>query len=299
MAPASIGNVGPGFDVLGLCVDGLADEVTVRLGDQTQLRVRGADADAVPLDPDANATIIAARAMLRALDIAAEPQIETERRLPLAGGLGSSAAAAVAGALGAAAAANRDVPLATVLSAALAGEAAAGSAHLDNIAPCLVGGLTVARSTEPPDIYRAPIGAPWWVAVVTPDVTVRTESARQLLPEQLSTAAWVNQMAHTSALLTAFALGDPDGLGRALHDAFAEPRRAPLVPGLAEAKAAARDAGALGASLSGSGPTVFAIAPDRATAKAVRDALCEAWGATRTAHIAPLDGDGAGWSVLS
>lgn len=298
-APATIGNVGPGFDVLGLAVEGLGDRVTVELvdaGADEVVEVTGRDAGLVPREAARNAAAIAARAMLDRLGASKSARIWIEKGLPLAGGLGGSAASSVAGALAAklAAAGDASVPELWILEAALAGEAAVAGRHLDNIAPCIYGGLTLVRSVEPPDIVKIPVPADWWLALVTPAVRVETKAARAILPKAWEQAEWVQQMANTASLAWAFASSDAALVRRSLDDRYAEPRRASLIPRFAEVKAAALAAGALGCSISGSGPTVFALAETKTLAQACAAGMQKAFGEiASTAHVGAISRSGA------
>jgi homoserine kinase len=337
-APGSIGNVGPGFDVLGLAVAGIGDRVTVELveGPSRILRLTGRDAERVPHDPGRNCAVIAARAYLRARGIPSGVVVSIHKGLPLAGGLGGSAASSVAGAYAAylatggatpaearpggawsddsrsrAVAAEVDARLRfassaaggearptavdrEIVAAALAGETAVAGCHLDNIASAVLGGLALVRSVEPLDVVPLRAAAGWWVAVVTPRVRVETRAARELLPAALPRAEWVQQMANTAALVHAFATGDAALLARALDDRHAEPRRAPLIPHFATVKAAALAAGACGCSISGSGPTVFALAVGESAARRCAAAMQAAFGdVAADAHVGAVDRQGA------
>lgn len=289
-APGSIGNVGPGFDVLGLAVDGIGDRVTVQLTKDAPrvADVTGVDADLVPPDPDRNCAAIAAQAMLRGSGYNAIVTIE--KGLPLAGGMGGSAASSVAGAYAAKLAIDRD---GDVIAAALEGESAVAGRHLDNIAPSTVGGLALSRSVDPIDVIKLPVAAEWWIALVTPRVRIQTKDARALLPNEIDRATWIQQMANTTALAHAFATADGALLRRALDDRYAEPRRAPLIPRFHDVKKAALGAGAFGCSISGSGPTLFAIAEDEAKARACAEAMQRAFGdVAATVHIGPIAKEG-------
>lgn len=290
-APGSIGNVGPGFDVLGLAVDGIGDSVTVELtrGAARIADITGRDAGLVPRDPDRNCAAIAAHAYLRPHGYRAIVTIV--KGLALAGGMGGSAASSVAGAFAAALAlagtrAEADpAPLDAVLAAALEGESAVAGRHLDNIAPSTVGGLALARSVDPIDVIRLTVAADWWLALVTPRVRIQTRDARALLPGQSDRAEWIRQMANTAALVHAFAVADGELLRRALDDRYAEPRRAPLIPRFHDARGAALEAGAFGCSISGSGPTLFAVAPDESTARQCAAAMEHAFGDVSGTHV--------------
>lgn len=261
-APGSIGNVGPGFDVLGLAVDGIGDTVEVTLlsdPDSQIYEITGRDADAVPSDPARNVAAVAATAWLRRAGIDKRVGVSVRKGLALSGGMGGSAASSVAGACAAALASGRTPDPLDVMLAALEGEAMVSGRHLDNIAPSVYGGLVICRSTDPIDVSPVPLAASWWVALVTPSVRIETKAARALLPPSSDRAEWIQEMANTTALTWAFASGDAGLAARALDDVFAEPRRASLIPRFHDVKRAALAAGAIGCSISGSGPTVFAL----------------------------------------
>ena len=182
-APASIGNVGPGFDVLGLAVEGPGDEVRLERvdGPSSIEEVSGLDAELIPREPDKNVVTVAAEAMLRALGEAGGVRVWLRKGIAQSGGLGGSAASSVAGALAAALAAGHQPRPVEVMAAALTAEASVAGRHLDNIAACVLGGLTLVRSTDPIDVVRVPLARPLWVALVTPAVRLETRTARSVL----------------------------------------------------------------------------------------------------------------------
>jgi homoserine kinase len=279
-APGSIGNVGPGFDVLGLAVDGVGDEVRLERvpGPSTIEDITGVDAELIPRAAEKNVVTVAAEAMLRALGEGGGVRAWLHKGIPQSGGLGGSAASSVAGAHAAAVAAGHDPSALEVMAAALVGEATVAGRHLDNIAACVLGGLTLVRSTDPIDVVRVPLARPLWVALVTPAVRLETRTARSVLSPTSERAEWVQQMANTAALLHGLSSGDLGLVSRALVDGFAEPKRAPLIPRFAEIKRAALNAGALGSSISGAGPTIFALVAEAGRAAAVLAAMQAALG---------------------
>jgi homoserine kinase len=293
-APGSIGNVGPGFDVLGLAVDGIGDRVTIALDEHADtLDVRGRDAHLLPREPAKNAASIAAAAWMRAHGGERRFRMSVEKGLPFSGGMGGSAASSVAGALAAALALGDPAVPEEIMCAALEGEGAVAGRHLDNIAPAVLGGLTLVRSVDPLDVLALPAPA-WWLALVTPDVRIETRAARALLPTAWERAGWVQQMANTAALVHAFATGDGALVGRSLDDGYAEPRRATLIPHFAAVKAAAMDKGALGCSISGAGPTVFAVAADREVAQRCAAAMQSAFApVAAVTHVGAIAMQGA------
>lgn len=291
--PGSIGNVGPGFDVLGLAFESPGDQVTVRLTDGAAEveSVTGRDAALVPLDPAKNVAAIAATAWLRAAGIGQRPIVSIKKGLPLAGGMGGSAASSVGGALAAARAAGASPSPREIMAAALEGEASASGRHLDNIVPSLLGGLGLVLSVDPIEAFSIPVTADWDVVLVRPHVRIETKAARAILPEQWDRRSWIQQMANTAALAHAFATGDGELLRHSLHDLYAEPLRAPLIPGFVEAKQAALATGALGCSISGSGPTIFAITAGGARECAA--AMVAALSAECDVHITRIASQGA------
>ena len=290
-APGSIGNVGPGFDVLGLAIEGLGDRVTVELtdGDARVESITGVDAALVPLDPQRNAAAIAAIAWLRAHGDARNPIVTIDKGLPLSGGLGGSAASSVAGAFAAAMAMGSETTPIELAAAALVGEMTVAGEHLDNIAPSILGGLALSRSVRPIDIIALSVIADWRLALVTPDVRIETKAAREVLPSTSGRAVWVQQMANTAGVVHAFATGDGELLRRALDDRYAEPRRAALIPHFNAVKRSATDAGAFACTISGSGPTLVAVCEDEAVARRVAEAMQTAFGQVRsTMYVSPI-----------
>lgn len=296
-APGSIGNVGPGLDILGLAVAGAGDEVTAERVPGDKITVRGAGHPDLPTDPGRNTAALAAREVLRRAGAGGVGLALTVRKgLPLSGGQGGSAASAVAGAV----AVNHllGVPLDrdALLAACLEAEAAVAGRHPDNVAPSLLGGIVLVRATDPPDVVSLPVPPDLRVVLVHPDQRLRTRDSRAVLPRDVPLATALHQAAQVAAMVAALAAGDYALLGRALDDRIAEPARAPLLPGFAEAKAAALAAGALGASISGSGPTAFALARGDASARAAGAAMQAAYaglGITATVRVADVDRQGA------
>src|SRR6266508_2448932 len=303
-APGSIGNCGPGFDVLGLAIEAVGDRIGVELtdGDARVAAVTGRDAELVPLDPHRNAASLAATAWLRAHGDGRNAIVSIDKGLPVSGGLGGSAASSVGGAFAAALAMGIEHPdPLAVVAAALEGEVAVAGRHLDNIAPCVVGGLALVLSLRPANVVALRVAADWRLALVTPDVRVETKAARELLPATSGRALWVQQMANTAAVVHAFATGDAALLHLAFDDLYAEPRRAPLIPRFNEVKRAALHAGALGCTISGSGPTLVAICEDDDVARRAAAAMQAAFGdIAATSLVSPIAKKGVRiWSAAA
>jgi homoserine kinase len=277
-APATVSNVACGFDVLGFALHEPGDRVTARLTPSgvTIDDITG-DRGRLPRDPAKNTASVAVQALMKVLGEARGIALTIDKGLPLSSGLGGSAASAVAAVVAVDALFSARTPLATLMACAFEGERiGAGSAHGDNIGPAVYGGFVLVRVPNPPDIVRLPVPAGLTAVVVHPDLEIETARARALLGTTVPLADAIRQWANLGAFVDALHRSDFDLMARSLEDAIAEPRRAALVPGLAQIKQAAAGAGALGCSLSGSGPSLFALCRDAASARAVAAAMTAA-----------------------
>jgi homoserine kinase len=302
-APATVSNVACGFDVLGFPMEEPGDFVTARFtASGVQIDEIIGDHGRLPREAEKNTAGVAARAMLEAAGDRRGVALTIRKGLPLSSGLGGSAASAAAAVVAVNALIGGNASIDTLVRCALEGEGlGAGGAHPDNIAPAICGGFVLVRHPNPPDIVRLPVPAGLTVVVVHPDLEIETARARALLGTTVPLADAIRQWANLGALVHGLHVGDFALISRALEDSIAEPRRAPLVPGLAAIKRAAVDAGALGCSLSGSGPSIFALCRDRATADRVAPAMTAAVSkeiggesqtyvssiSTRGAHVVP------------
>src|SRR5882762_637112 len=277
-APATVSNVACGFDVLGFALDAPGDEVTARFAPgAVRIDEITGDQGRLPRDATKNTAGVAARALLATLGERRGVTLTIRKGLPLSSGLGGSAASAVAAVVAADGLLGARAPLETLMACAFEGErVGAGSAHGDNIAPAVYGGLVLVRVPNPPDVVRLPVPPGLTAVVVHPDLEIETARARALLGTTVPLGDAIRQWANLGALVDGLHRSDFALISRALEDAIAEPRRAPLVPGLAAIKSAAVAAGALGCSLSGSGPSLFALCRDAASAHAVATAMTAA-----------------------
>ena len=285
-APATVSNVACGFDVLGFALESPGDEVTARfappgVGGVTIERIAG-DAGRLPREAALNTAGVAAQALLTALGDRRGVMLAITKGLPLASGLGGSAASAAAAVVAVDALLDTHAPRATLIACAIEGEGLGmRSAHPDNIAPSLCGGFVLVRHPDPPDIVRLPVPDGLMAVVVHPDLEIETAKARAMLGTTVPLADAIRQWANLGALVDGLHRSDFALISRALEDTIAEPRRAALVPGLAQIKQSAMDGGALGCSLSGSGPSLFALCRGADVAGRVADAMARAV----TAHI--------------
>jgi homoserine kinase len=297
-APASVGNLGVGFDILGQAMPALGDVVEVRRIDEPVVRIEhvGGVVNELPQDPQANTAGVALLALRAQLDLPFGIAARIEKGIPLKAGLGGSAASAVAAVV--AANALLDAPLTPVelLKLAVRGESAAsGSLHADNVAPSLYGGLVLTVGIDEPEIRRIPVPADVRCVVVHPALHVETREARRILAPTVPLADFVWQTANLAGLITGCFLDDLALIRASLEDVIIEPQRRVLIRGFDAVKAAARAAGALGCSISGSGPAVFAWTT-QADAERTRDAMVAAFadaGVAAQAWIAPVEPRGA------
>lgn len=289
-APATVSNLGPGFDVLGLAVEGPGDTVTARLGPALTLVAP----EGVPSDPTRNTAGIAAAEVLRRTG-ARGVELTLRKGMAVGTGLGSSAASAVAAAMATNRLLGDPLSLEELVACAIEGEALVSGRHADNVAPCLYGGLVLVRHDL--SVLRLPL--PYMTVVtVTPDFELPTRMARQALPESVPLSALVRNASDIGSLVHACHTGDVELFGRAVHDEVVAPVRAALIPGGPAALAAAERAGAFAASVSGAGPTLFALcegAPSERSAAiaAAMTAIFAEAGLMATARVCALPQPGA------
>lgn len=303
-APASIGNVGVGFDMLGLAIEGAGDRVLARRTDSgrvTVAEVRGIDGEIHPYlstNADENTASIAAQALWDAHGNGGGIELKVHKGVPLQSGMGSSAASAVAAAVAANALLESPLETEALLPYALKGEEyASGGMHTDNVAPSLVGGLVFSPGVLLPEIIQMPTPDGVSAVLLHPDLQVNTAAARRALPKSISVKLWLEQQGYLAGFIHACNTGDIDLIARTLRDVTIEPHRKGNVVCFDEVTAAADRAGALGYSLSGSGPSIFALCKDgdaRNIASAMEQACrgqgisCQSWVSSmnaRGAHI--------------
>jgi len=299
-APATVSNVGCGFDVLGFALESPGDEVMARAVDRGGVVIEdiAGDDGRLPFEPGRNTASVAAQAVLDRAGSRQGVALTVRKGLPLASGLGGSAASAAAAAVAVNALIGGGATPEVLIACALEGErVGAGSAHADNVAPAICGGLVLVRAANPPDVIRLPVPTGLTAVVVHPDLEIETAAARAILGDTVLLRDAVQQWANVGAFVDALHRRDFALLARTLEDVVAEPRRAALVPGLGEIKKAALASGALGCGLSGSGPAVFAlctspnVAP--AVAAAMRQASALATGGSPQVYISPVGSPGA------
>lgn len=294
--PGTIANVSCGFDVLGLSLAGVGDYMTV-----TQTAIKGITISEIlgqdlPMETTQNVAGVAGLALLEALGSDAGFDIKIDKRIKAGSGIGSSAASSA----GAVWAINHLLgdPFTTkeLIPFAIEGERlASGVAHADNVAPALLGGFTLVRSTDPLDVISLPSPSALYATVIHPQIEIKTADSRRILKSNLSLKDAITQWGNVGGLVAGLYREDYELIGRSLQDVVIEPVRSILIPGFNEIKEAALNAGALGGGISGSGPSVFALSKGKDKALKVADAMRHAYepfGISFDIHISNINEKG-------
>jgi homoserine kinase len=272
--PATIANLSCGFDVLGLCLDNVGDEMLIRKSSQKGVRITklvGAD---LPLETEKNVAGVAALAMLEALQSDAGFDIEIYKNIKAGSGIGSSAASSAGAVFGINELLGRPFAIKDLVPFAMQGEKlACGNAHADNVAPALLGGFTLVRSYSPLDIIKIESPSELYATVVHPQIELKTSDARSVLKQTVSLKSAIMQWGNVGGLIAGLYTKDYNLIGRSLHDEIVEPLRSVLIPGFDLVKQTALENGALGSGISGSGPSIFALSKGEATAKQIAKAM--------------------------
>lgn len=297
-APASVGNVAVGFDVLGHSFQAIGDRVTAKRIATPEVRItaiHGTVSD-LPLDPEKNTAGMAVLSMVRELSLDFGIELTIEKGIPLGSGLGGSAASAVAGVVAANALLPASLTKLQLLKFAMKGEAvASGAVHVDNIAPSLFGGLVLTVGIDNPNVKQIPVPHGVRCVLVHPHMTLSTREARQILNRSIDLSNVIWQSAHLAGFLTGCFTSDIQLIRESLEDVIIEPQRKVLIPGFQAVKDGAMGNGALGCSISGAGPTVFAWCLEQ-DAQRIRDAMVagfKAHGLDSDAWISTLEPVGA------
>jgi len=279
-APASVANVGCGYDIMGYSVDGIGDRVTISLKpgvDDSKIILTGAYGHLTPSDRNKNTAGVAVDAFLEAVgksDISLE--IILEKNMPLGSGMGSSASSSAAAVYAINFLLGNPLSAIELIPFAMEGERiACGTAHADNVAPALLGGFTLIRSYKPLDIISVKCPDELYSAIVHPQIELNTSDARRVLKKEVSYEDAIIQSANTAGFMVALIKGDFELLKRSMSDLLAEPYRMQLIPGFDAIKNAAMQAGAIGCGISGSGPSVFALCKGESIANQVAKVISD------------------------
>ncbi len=292
-APGSIGNVGPGFDILGMAIAGRGDTVIVERRAKPGVVIKDPGHADLPTDPELHTAAVAAMEVIKLAGAQDEVGIEltVHKGLSLTAGQGGSAASAVAAAVATNGLLHNPLWPTGLIGACLVAEERVSGRCIDNVAASLFGGLVLVRSEQPLEIVKLPVPPNLRMVLALPDYQLETAVGRTCIPDSVPLTIAMHQAAQVGALVAACYQRDLGLLGRAIDDRIAEPSRAHLLPGFREAKAAALDAGALGVSVSGSGPSAFALAHSESSGEAIAKAMADAYRdagfgcSTRVTHV--------------
>jgi homoserine kinase len=316
--PATIANLSCGFDVLGLCLATAGDEMIIRKSDVKGVRITkivGAD---LPLETKNNVAGVAALAMLRsikkvgnkyipieyeidfdidiAIDIDFGFEIEIYKNIKAGSGIGSSAASSAGAVFGINELLGRPFTRKELVKFAMQGEKlASGNAHADNVAPCLLGGFTLVRSSNPLDIIKIDSPSELYATVVHPQIELKTSDARSVLKQTVSLKSAITQWGNVGGLVAGLYTNDYELIGRSLHDEIIEPIRSMLIPGFDLIKKTAYENGALGSGISGSGPSIFALSKGKETAEKIAKAMSAVYDEINLPyeiHVSKVNADG-------
>lgn len=273
-SPATIANVSCGFDVLGLCLDNVGDEMIFRQSAERGLRIveiTGAD---LPLALEKNVAGVAGQALMEHLNPDFGIEMTIHKKIKAGSGIGSSAASAAGAVYGINALCGYPLSKKELIYYAMQGEAlVSGAAHADNVAPALLGGFAFIRSYDPLDIVSIKAPEQLYATVIHPQIELKTIDSRSILKQTVTLKQAITQCGNLGGLISALYTSDYDLLGRCLHDEFVEPKRSVLIPNFKELKDVAAKCGALGGGISGAGPSVFVLSKGKEVAECVAQAM--------------------------
>ena len=272
-SPATVANLSCGFDILGLCLDKPYDEIEIIKIDKKKVVIDIIDSpySNIPSNPLENTGGVPALNIIKDLNLDFGFNIKINKGIPLCGGMGSSASTASGVVFAINKILNNRLTKKQMLKYALQGESVSvTNAHADNIAPCLLGGLTLIRDTKTLDIMNIPI-SDFYISLIHPHFHISTQEARDILPQEIKLSSAITQWGNIGALVLGFASKDNDLIKRSMNDIIVEPIRSKLIEGFNEIKKKSIKLGAIGCSISGSGPTMFALCDNENIARSIID----------------------------
>lgn len=276
-APATVANVASGYDMMGFAMKAIGDTLIVKKTTSKTWEIEnGTGCEGLPTDPKINVIGVAVKALLNALDrdIDFGFKFEVSKNIKPGSGLGSSASSSSAAVFGVNQLLGSPFAKEELIPFAMEGErAASGSAHADNVAPCLLGGFTLVRSYDPLDIISLDYPETLYVSVVHPQIEIKTSDSKKIIKKEISLADAITQLGNLGGLIAGLAKSDYNLISRSLKDVIAEPARSMLIPLFGEAKILAKKHGALGGSISGSGPSIFALSTSKNVAQTIASSL--------------------------
>ena len=272
--PATIANISCGFDVLGLCLETVGDEMIIRKSDVKGIKIKKIVGEDLPLETSKNVAGVAALALLDAIDYKFGFEIEIYKNIKPGSGIGSSAASAAGAVFGINELLGKPFTRKELVEFAMKGEAiASGSEHADNVAPAILGGITLVRSSAPLDIIKIESPSELFATVIHPQIELKTSEMRAVLQPMIPLKSAILQWGNLGGLIAGFYTSDYELIGRSLHDEIVEPLRGPFIPKFDVIKKTALENGALGSGISGSGPSIFALSKGIETANRIAKAM--------------------------
>jgi homoserine kinase len=272
--PATIANISCGFDVLGLCLETVGDEMIIRKSDVKGIKITKIVGEDLPLETSKNVAGVAALALLDAIDYKFGFEIEIYKNIKPGSGIGSSAASAAGAVFGINELLGKPFTRKELVEFAMKGEAiASGSEHADNVAPAILGGITLVRSSAPLDIIKIESPSELFATVIHPQIELKTSEMRAVLQPMIPLKSAILQWGNLGGLIAGFYTSDYELIGRSLHDEIVEPLRGPFIPKFDVIKKTALENGALGSGISGSGPSIFALSKGIETANRIAKAM--------------------------
>lgn len=279
--PATVANISCGFDILGLCLDTVGDEMVVREVPEKGIKITKITGQKLPLETHENVAGVAGLALLEKVDASVGYEIEIHKKIKPGSGIGSSAASAAGAVFAINELLGKPFSKQELIYFAMQGEKlASGSEHADNVSPVILGGFTLVRSYQPLDVLKINTPNDLYVTIIHPQIEVKTADARAVIKNQVSLKKMVTQMGNFGGLISGLFTNDYDLIGRSLHDEIIEPNRLVLIPEFNKVKKGVIHAGALGAGISGSGPSIFALSKGERTANFVGETMAKIYNNT-------------------
>lgn len=272
--PATIANLSCGFDLLGLCLDNVGDEMTITKTAIRGIRITKITGADLPLETEKNVAGVAALALINEIDSEFGFDIQINKKIKAGSGIGSSAASAAGAVFGINELLGKPFTPNQLVNFAMKGEVlASGAEHADNVAPALLGGITLVRSYTPLDVIKIRTPSELFATVIHPQIELKTSEMRAVLPQTNPLKTTIIQCGNIAGLIAGLYTNDFNLISRSLHDEIAEPHRGKFIPNFDQLKKVAIENGALGSGISGSGPSVFALSKGEETAQKVAQAM--------------------------
>lgn len=295
-SPATVANVSCGFDVLGFCLDAIGDEMVVRKTKEKGIRITKIEGYDLPFEAHKNVAGVSALALMEVAKPDCGFEIEIYKKIKPGSGIGSSSASAAGSVWAINELLGRPFSKTQITNFAMKGEAlASGSEHADNIAPAIFGGVTLVKSCTPLQVLAIPAPSELYATIIHPEIEIKTAEARAILPKQVDLQNAITQWANVGSLVHALHTNDYDLIRESLHDVIVEPYRSQLIPYFNKVKTESIKAGALGAGISGSGPSIFALSKGKQQAKLVAEAMKKVYSQTNInfdIHLSKINMEG-------